>query len=230
MAGFVSEHARTHPPGLILANWLTIRIFATVPALAAPLAQYVWPLRCTDLWLLNRPPEVAAALGIWSLLPLLAAALTALPAFVLAKLLLNDRSVRLATILAATMPALLLLRVVELPDRGLSLSRSTAWLLAGAGLLAGLFWLIGMSVLRSWRNRKTPDAGALLSSGIGLSYVLLPLIHHLLATPPAYRYISAAGNFFAFSWAVQLVAFVVAAGMAFVTVQARHWLERRRSG
>ncbi len=108
MTGFVSEHARTHPPGLIMANWLTIRIFAKVPALAAPLAQYVWPLRCTDLWLLNRPPEVAAALGIWSLLPLLAAALTALPAFVLAKLLLTGRSVRLATILAATIPALLL--------------------------------------------------------------------------------------------------------------------------
>jgi hypothetical protein len=108
MLGFVSEHARTHPPGLILGNWLTIKAFSQTPVPAGQIAQFVWPLRCTDLWLLNRPAEVAAALGFWSLLPLLAAALTPLPAFALARLLLHGRAVRLATVLAATIPALLL--------------------------------------------------------------------------------------------------------------------------
>ena len=108
MAGFVSQHARTHPPGLIVGNWLTIQAFSLMPLLASQAAQLVWPLRCTDLWLLNHPPEVAAALGVWSLLPLLAAALTSIPAFALARLLLNGRAIRLATVLAATIPALLL--------------------------------------------------------------------------------------------------------------------------
>ncbi len=108
MPDFVSEHARTHPPGLIVGNWLTIQLFSQFPDLSGQVSQLVYPLRCTDLWLLDRPPAVAAALGFWSLLPLLAAAITALPAFALARLLLNGRTIRLATILAATIPALLL--------------------------------------------------------------------------------------------------------------------------
>ena len=108
MPAFISDHARTHPPGLIAANWLTIKAFSEFPPISTDIARLIWPLRCTDLWLLNRPPEVAAALGFWSLLPLLAAALTALPAFALARLLLHGRTIRLATLLAATIPALLL--------------------------------------------------------------------------------------------------------------------------
>ena len=71
MLTFASEHAQTHPPGLIAANWLTVQAFSRWPAFAEYLAHFVRPLRCTDLWLLNRPPEVAAALAFWSILPLL---------------------------------------------------------------------------------------------------------------------------------------------------------------
>jgi hypothetical protein len=60
------------------------------------------------LWLLNRPPEVAAALGFWSLLPLLAAAIIVMPAYGLARLLLHGRARQLATVLTAIIPALLL--------------------------------------------------------------------------------------------------------------------------
>jgi hypothetical protein len=108
MPAFASEHAQTHPPGLIIANWFTIKAFARWPSFAEFIAQYVRPLRCTDLWLLDRPPEVAAALGIWSLLPLFTAAFIPLPAYGLARLLLLGRARRLAAILAATIPALLL--------------------------------------------------------------------------------------------------------------------------
>jgi hypothetical protein len=31
MPTFVSEHARTHPPGLIAANWLTVQALARAP-------------------------------------------------------------------------------------------------------------------------------------------------------------------------------------------------------
>ena len=108
MPGFVSEHARTHPPGLILANWLTIQALAEGPDVSVPIARHVWPLRCTDLWLLNRPAGVAAALAVWAILPMIAAALTAIPAYWLARRLLKPGAVRLATITAATVPALLL--------------------------------------------------------------------------------------------------------------------------
>ncbi len=108
MPTFASEHAQTHPPGYIVANWATVQGLARVPVAAEAMARFIRPLRCTDLWLLDRPPEVAAALGIWALLPLLAAALTFLPAFWLSQELLVGRAQRLAVVLAASLPALLL--------------------------------------------------------------------------------------------------------------------------
>ena len=90
-----------------------------------------------------------------------------------------------------------------------------AVLLTPGGLLAGIAWLGAMSGLRAWRHRLPPAADALLAAGLCLNY----LVHHLFATPARYRYISTASNFFAFSPALQLAVFVVAAGMAAVVTQ-----------
>jgi hypothetical protein len=125
-------------------------------------------------------------------------------------------------------PALLLLRAIELPGRGLSISASSAWLVAIGGLAAGCAWLAGVSMLRIWRHKPVPGAGALLVAGLGLSYVLMPLVHHLLATPPAYRYISTASNFFAFDPGIQLLAVSAAASLAVGATNGRRWLSRRR--
>jgi hypothetical protein len=108
MPTFTAEHAQTHPPGLIMANRLTVEWLAYWPGLSERLAAYTIPARCTDLWLLNQPAAVAAGLGLWALLPLLAAALTPLPAYALARQLLLPQAARLAAILTATIPALLL--------------------------------------------------------------------------------------------------------------------------
>jgi hypothetical protein len=108
MPTFTAEHAQTHPPGLIMANRLTVEALAHWPGLSHWLAASVWPARCTDLWLLNQPPAVAAGLGLWAIFPLLAAALTPLPAYGLARHLLLPQAARLAAILTATIPALLL--------------------------------------------------------------------------------------------------------------------------
>ena len=126
------------------------------------------------------------------------------------------------------MPALLLLRVVELPGRGLSVGSLEVWLAAIGGLLAGLIWLAGMSALRIRRNKEMPSAGALLFAGLGLSYLLMPLVHHLLATPPAYRYISTASNFFAFNLGIQFLAVIAATGLAVGVTKGRHWIGRIR--
>ena len=112
------------------------------------------------------------------------------------------------------MPILLLLRSVELPGRGVSITMPVAVLFAFGGLLTGMIWLGIMSGLRAWRRGHHPAAGALLASGLCLSYLLMPLVHHLFATPPGWRYISTASNFFAFSPILQLAVFAVAAGLA----------------
>ena len=108
------------------------------------------------------------------------------------------------------------------------MSDSTARLLGIGGLLAGLVWLAGMSILRLWRHKEIPGAGVLLLAGLGQSYVLMPLVHHLLATPPAYRYISTASNFFAFDIGVQILAVIVATLMAVGVTNGRRWLWQKR--
>ncbi|MCB8976444.1 MAG: glycosyltransferase family 39 protein [Ardenticatenaceae bacterium] len=108
MPNFPSEHTRTHPPGLILANWLVIQEFARWPSLSQNIAERIWPLRCTDLWLLDSPPAVAAALATVTLLTVLAGALTIIPTYALARRLLPEKSARLATAFVATLPSLVI--------------------------------------------------------------------------------------------------------------------------
>jgi hypothetical protein len=119
------------------------------------------------------------------------------------------------------LPILLLLHTMELPGRGVSVTPTMAVLLAFGGLLAGIAWLAIMSWLRVWRRRPVPAASALFAAGLCLAYLLLPFVHHLFATPPGYRYISTASNFFAFSPRLQAVVFAVAAGMAVAATRLR---------
>ncbi|MBU0493164.1 MAG: hypothetical protein KKA73_04590 [Chloroflexi bacterium] len=116
------------------------------------------------------------------------------------------------------LPALTMLRAVELADRGLSSPLThppLVYLVAAVPTLAGAAWLIVMTGLRVWRRTPMPGTGALFAAGLALSYVLMPLAHYILATPPEYKYITTASNFFAFDVAIQLLAFSVAAALAF---------------
>ncbi|MGC8879419.1 MAG: hypothetical protein ACP5R2_09355 [Anaerolineae bacterium] len=132
---------------------------------------------------------------------------------------------RLAADGLGLVPPLLCLRAVELPSRGVSLDMPTAWLWALGSVLGGLIWLTGMSLLRLWRHWEMPSATALFLAGVAWSYVLLPLVHHVLATPPHYRYISAASNFFAFDPRLQVLVIAIAAGLALgVTAIRRRWV------
>jgi hypothetical protein len=111
------------------------------------------------------------------------------------------------------MPSLLLLRAIELPSRGL-VSGPVAYLVALGGTLAGAIWLGVVTGLRAWRHRSPPEASTLFVAGLCLSYLLMPLVHHLVFTPWRYRYISTASNFFPRSLGVQLMSFLVAAVLA----------------
>lgn len=124
---------------------------------------------------------------------------------------------------AGLVPALLLLRAIELPGRGLSVTVPLAVLISAGGIVVGAAWLGVMSGLRRWRERPDPSAVELFAAGVCLSYLLLPLVHYLVATPRAYRYISTASNFFAFHPGLQILAFAVAAGLAAVVTWLRSW-------
>lgn len=171
MPTFASDHARTHPPGLILANWLTIQLFQRLPTLSQAIAPAVWAARCIDLWLLERPAAVAAALAVWATLPLLAAALTVWPAYLLGKRLLPLPAAKLGTGLTAALPSLLLFapKSVQLY----------------APLTLFLLWAFHIALER-WSGRWFVIAGLLygvatfLSLG-NFSLALLLLVYALLA-------------------------------------------------
>ena len=78
--------------------------------------------------------------------------------------------------------------------------------------------------LRAWRHRPRPTTSAVFVAGLCLSYLLMPLVHHFLFAPPAYRYISASSNFFALSVGVQSLAFFMAAMLAFGSTRLRRRL------
>ena len=126
------------------------------------------------------------------------------------------------------MPALLLVRTVELPDRGISVSPALAWTVAIGGFLAGSAWLGGMSVLRHRWGRGPTQCSRPVRGGICLSYLFLPLVHHLLATPPGFLYISTASKFSAFDFGLQVVAMTIAAGMAVGVTWLRSGTHRLR--
>ncbi len=132
---------------------------------------------------------------------------------------------------AGLMPILLLLRVIELPNRGL-ISKPMAIVFALGSILTAIGWLGVMTGFRVWRRKSLPDAGMLFTAGLGLSYLLLPLLHYLLASKPAYRYISAASNFFAFDIGLQVLIFIISAGIAIGVTQIRRrlipWLVSRQ--
>jgi hypothetical protein len=111
------------------------------------------------------------------------------------------------------MPALLLVRTLELPSQGL-IRPAIAYAAALGGTLAGAIWLALVAAVRTWRRRPSPPAAAIFAAGLGVSYLLLPVVHHVLATPPGYRYISTSSNFFADHFALQLLALSIAGLLA----------------
>ncbi|MDJ0754504.1 MAG: hypothetical protein QNJ45_13355 [Ardenticatenaceae bacterium] len=167
MPTFESDHAQTHPPGLVVLNRWTINLLERAPRLANRLAAQVWPQRCTDRWLLDQSAAGAAALGIWSFLPLVLWA-AAVPLTYPLAIWVHPQSLtaaKMATIMTAFLPAAVFFVPVD--------SQIFAALTV---VITLLFWR-GISTLRlDW----LVAAGLLLSFSsflsIGNAPLLLPLI------------------------------------------------------
>lgn len=180
---------------------------------ALPVAIGVWAIttRCnfpTLPWPLSARCIIAAwagmALALW-----------------LADLIVHQTSEALWVIVhgAGVVPILLLLRAVELPSHGLA-SPASAYRLGIAGLIVGVFWMAGVTRLRLARRKSPLPPLSIFCAGLGLSYVVLPLVHYLFLTPPNIRYISTAGNFFAMSPVVQLLCWGIGALAVFAIHKA----------
>ncbi len=199
MPQFESEHLRTHPPGLVIANWLIIRAMERFPTLSAAAARKILPLRCTDLWLTEQPVSIVAGLGLAAVLPLFLAALTIPLAYLLANEIMNEGSARLAAALVATLPALLLftpladqvlaflgvagifLLMLAMRTRHTSLFFAAGLILAIAsfislGSLAFLAIAAILFVVIAWStdSLKTGQVGWILGVGAFLSGFFLP--------------------------------------------------------
>lgn len=127
------------------------------------------------------------------------------------------------------MPILLLLRAIELPGRGLT-SAPRAILFAIGGSLAGVAWLVILTWLRVLLKKPPLKPGNLLVAGLCLSYLLMPLAHHLVFVPPSYRYISTSSNFFAFNLGIQLISLAVAAALAIGITRFHRHLQHHDTG
>jgi hypothetical protein len=110
-------------------------------------------------------------------------------------------------------PVLMLLRAVELPQRGL-LTIPVALVLAVSGVVASTTWLAGMVFAGRRLRLALPAPATMLLAAFAICYLLLPLVHHLFFTPAVYRYITSGSNFFAFTLPVQFTCWFVAAALA----------------
>lgn len=96
-----------------------------------------------------------------------------------------------------------------------------------AGFGGGLAWLIMMTFLRSVRRRSSPTVGELLLAGFAVSYLLMPLFHHIFFTD-GYFYITDSDNFFDRNMVVQAFVWLVGFTVALVITRLRNHLSGAR--
>ena len=112
------------------------------------------------------------------------------------------------------MPMLIIVRAIEMADKGLFVGAPVLYAVAAGSIVGGAVWLIGMGLGRAWRRVGMPSARAILVAGICWSYLALPLAHYLFATPANFKYITASANFFATNVGLQTGIFLVALFLA----------------
>jgi hypothetical protein len=206
------------------SNWLLGRL---IPAYEPPRWWWVW-LFCAlpvaaGIYLittrLNAPVLPAPLGGAVVLATLVGLALALLPGRMAAR---RPRELLWLTLSGAgLMGSLLLLRAVELPATGL-VKPGLAYGVAAVGTLGGACWSLVVGWLYAQRREEAWTPFRVFISGVTLSYLVIPLVHYLLFTPLAYRYISLADNFFARTIPLQLFSFAVAGGLSLGVVRLQY--------
>jgi hypothetical protein len=226
MAGLVAAGAVL--VGEVLVNWYAGRIFGLFKRLyRVPDWRRVWwwsaPFVSTGIivitLVLGQPP-LPVEIAVLCVVSTLAGLALALPFSSLAA----DRLAELVWLLLSgigLLPPLLLLRFFE-PSIEQS-ARATPGPLLSSFIIGG-GWLIVLTLFRTRRRLPAWSVGRLFSSGLCWSYVLMPLGHYLLLTPPQYHYITVAANFFAPTFGLQVFSCGLAFLMALGAVSFQRWL------
>lgn len=204
MPTFFTEHARTHPPGLPLLNWLIVALFSGWSAGSELLAPAVWHERCIDLWLVDRPPAVAAALAVVSLLPLLLASCTIPLAYGFGRALCGHPAGQTAALWTAALPALALF------------AGQSDQLFAPLTLL--IFWLTYQALTSHPRQPARP-VWLILTAGLGVSLASFLSFGNLALLLPLAIFVWGLGVYGQWSWA----RLITLAGVALAGVAAG-WL------
>jgi len=92
--------------------------------------------------------------------------------------------------------------------------------------LAGLDGLAILTLLRVALRRQSPTPGELSLAALIVTYILLPIVHHVAFTSGRY-YISNMDNFFARNGWIQIGTFAATAAVIWVTARARRALLRK---
>lgn len=116
----------------------------------------------------------------------------------------------------ALTPVLVLFKSLELPSRLSSVSPFFAVAVSMSSLAGSLVVLVALGVLRPDRGRPLTLALKTFVAGLAVAYLLLPLAHHLFATPTEYRYITASANFLASQPLLQSAILGLAAAIAWI--------------
>jgi hypothetical protein len=126
---------------------------------------------------------------------------------------------------------LVMLNLIHVEKVGRWLARGGIWWvrMMVVSLVVGVAWLFFMTGLRWWRRRRVPKAGAVWVAGVCVSYLLMPLVHHVVGTD-GYFYISDSDNFFTQNGAVQLAVWLVSGGLILAVTRLRQRLAARYRG
>jgi len=211
----------------VVANWFAARLAGMF------YSRYTVP-EWWKVWLLCVPP-LGIALPLimttlnWPTLPLSIAltstafALGSLPLALIPGRLAAEDVEELVWLTLAGLgltPSLLLLRSVELADRMLP---GEAIGMAIKSTLAGAVWSSLVARIHSRRRGKCWGVKNLLISAFCLAYLLGPLMHYLLLTPPNCHYITVAENFLAQNPVTQIACFLAVTILAYAIVKVQHF-------
>jgi len=109
--------------------------------------------------------------------------------------LISDFSLTLRSAIVGMglVPFLMFFKALELPGKGI-LTVKVSVIIAAISLIAGIIWLFSSYTIF---GENKPNKLIVLKSTLAATYVALPLIHLLFATPKGIKYISSSDNFFA---------------------------------
>jgi hypothetical protein len=126
-----------------------------------------------------------------------------------------------------------------------AMERLPHWLARGStGVLIGLAMALGagvgltvaVSAVRCWRRRQPPPATLWFVTGLQVTYLLLPLVHHVFfgtdegsfVDPGYFAYMPDADNYFAQRTLFQVGVWAAVGAFVVIGTWARRWLEKRR--